>query len=81
MNSVRFGLVSNYIVTRSNICHNRILRKVLLETFRDAYCNIVELVKTQLGSMRRRSTFASLWGALGIDLPCPVFSKVFNTEK
>ena len=26
-----------------------ILRKVLLETFGDAYCNIVDLVKTHLG--------------------------------
>ncbi|MGI0087145.1 MAG: hypothetical protein ACREBI_04185 [Nitrosotalea sp.] len=26
-----------------------ILRRVLLETFGDAYCNIVELVKAQLG--------------------------------
>lgn len=50
LEEVYYKLYQEYALHFVDCYHNpEILRKVLLETFGDAYCNIVELVKTQLG--------------------------------
>ncbi len=50
LEEVYYKLYHEYALHFVDCYHNpEILRKVLLETFGDAYCNIVELVKTQLG--------------------------------
>ena len=50
LEEVYYKLYQEYALHFVDCYHNpEILRKVLLETFGDAYCNVVELVKTQLG--------------------------------
>lgn len=47
---VYYKLHSEHALHFVDCYHNPdVLRKVLLETFGDAYCNIVELVRSQLG--------------------------------
>lgn len=50
LEEVYYKLYQEYALHFVDCYYNpEILRKVLLETFGDAYCNVVELVKTQLG--------------------------------
>ncbi len=47
---VYYKLHSEYALHFVDCFHNPdTLRKVLLETFGDAYCNVVELIRAQLG--------------------------------
>lgn len=47
---VYYKLYEEYALHFVDCYHNpEVLRKVLIETLGDAYCNIVELVRTQLG--------------------------------
>ncbi len=65
LEEVYYKLYHEYALHFVDCYHNpEIFRKVLLETFGDAYCNIVELVRAQLGEYSTQEHIRKFLGAL-----------------
>ncbi len=65
LEEIYYKLYHEYALHFVDCYHNPdTLRKVLLETFGDAYCNIVELVRTQLGEYATQEHIRKFLGAI-----------------